>query len=207
MITDNLRDIRKNYENAHPELIAVSKKQPDDKIDEALDAGIRIFGENRVQEAIERWEHRKSSYPDLKLHLIGPLQTNKVKHAVQLFDCIHTLDRKKLARAIHTHAPDMPCFIQVNTGEEEQKAGISLSDLINFYQFCTTDLNMNIIGLMCIPPRDAPAGLHFGLLHKYAKKLSIPHLSMGMSGDYDIALKYGATHIRVGSKLFGERTK
>jgi pyridoxal phosphate enzyme (YggS family) len=207
MITDNLRDIRKNYKNAHPDLIAVSKKQPDDKIDEALDAGIRVFGENRVQEAMERWTPRKPHYPDLQLHLIGPLQTNKVKQAVELFDCIHTLDREKLAGTIHKHAPDIPCFIQVNTGEEEQKSGIHICNLTNFHDFCTNDLNMNIIGLMCIPPKDEPSGLHFGLLHKYAQKLNLKNLSMGMSGDYGMALKYGATHIRVGSKLFGERTK
>jgi pyridoxal phosphate enzyme (YggS family) len=207
MITDNLRDIQSHYKNTNPELIAVSKQQPDEKIDEALNAGLRIFGENRVQDAIERWIPRKPHYPDLKLHLIGPLQTNKVKQATELFDCIHTLDREKLAISINTHALNMPCFIQVNTGEEEQKNGITPSDLIDFHGFCTNDLNMHIIGLMCIPPKDESSRLHFGVLHKYAQKLNLPNLSMGMSGDYDIALKYGATHIRVGSKLFGERTK
>ncbi len=207
MITDNLRDIQSHYKNANSELIAVSKKQPDEKINEALNAGIRIFGENRVQEATQRWAPRKPNYPDLKLHLIGPLQTNKVKQAIKLFDCIHTLDREKLATSIKKHAPDIPCFIQVNTGDEKQKSGISTNELIHFHDFCANDLNMNIVGLMCIPPKDEPSGLHFGLLHKYAQKFNLKNLSMGMSGNYDLALKYGATHIRVGSKLFGSRTK
>jgi pyridoxal phosphate enzyme (YggS family) len=205
MITDNLRDIQSHIGDHTPTLIAVSKQQPDDRIVEALDAGLRVYGENRVQEAAKRWTTRKNQFPDLELHLIGPLQTNKVKDAVSLFDCIHTLDREKLARHIYKHEPDMPCFIQVNVGDEPQKAGIGKNDLDNFYKFCTVDLNMNIIGLMCIPPIDENPIPHFQWLANKAKSLNLPDLSMGMSGDYADALACGATHIRVGSALFGPR--
>ena len=204
MITGNLEQITARYGDHNPTLIAVSKQQPDPKIDEALAAGLRIFGENRVQEATARWAHRKSLYPDLKLHLIGPLQTNKVKDAVQLFDCIHTIDREKLARAIHAQAPAMPCFIQVNVGNEPQKSGVSRDETDDFYAFCK-DLGMNIIGLMCIPPVDANPAPHFEWLRDKARALNLPHLSMGMSDDFETALQFGATHIRIGSKLFGER--
>lgn len=204
MITDNLNQIKARYNERAPTLIAVSKQQPDHKIDEALDAGLRIFGENRVQEAMERWSPRKALYPNLQLHLIGALQTNKVKDAIQLFDCIHTLDREKLARAIHTHAPDMPCFIQVNVGDEPQKSGIARGEVDKFYQFCR-DLGMNIIGLMCIPPAETDPAPHFEWLRDKAHTLNLPHLSMGMSDDFETALQFGATHIRIGSKLFGAR--
>lgn len=204
MITDNLTSIQAQFGDHNPTLIAVSKKQADNRIDEALNAGLRIFGENRVQEATQKWTDRKQNYPDLKLHLIGPLQTNKVKQAVALFDVIHTLDREKLARSIHTHAPNMPCFIQVNTGKEPQKAGIMPDDLNDFYMFCQ-ELNLNIIGLMCIPPVNEDPKPHFQWLKAQADRLNLPHLSMGMSNDFDIALSCGATHIRVGSKLFGQR--
>lgn len=205
MITDNLKAIRSTIGEYRPTLIAVSKQQPDDRIEDALGTGIRIFGENRVQEAYERWEDRKTNYPDLELHLIGPLQTNKVKDAVKLFNCIHTLDREKLVRAIHTHAPKMPCFIQVNIGNEPQKSGIAKDDIDHFYKFCM-DLGLNIIGLMCIPPIDQDPKPHFEWLRDKATKLNLPHLSMGMSNDFETALECGATHIRVGSKLFGART-
>ena len=205
MITDNLSTIQERMEGFDAELIAVSKKQPDEKIEEAIACGLRIFGENRVQEAQERWAHRREIYPDLKLHLIGPLQSNKAKAACDLFDVMHTVDREKIAREIVKHAPDIPCFIQVNTGNESQKAGIAITELEDFKNYCCDDLGMNIIGLMCIPPIDEPAGLHFGLLNRWAKKLNLQNLSMGMSDDFEMALQYGATHIRVGSKLFGER--
>lgn len=205
MITDNLSAITSRYDAHSPTLIAVSKKQPDDKIDEALSAGLRVFGENRVQEAMERWGHRRAIYPDLKLHLIGPLQTNKVKAACDLFDCIHTIDRPKLARSVSKYAPDMPCFIQVNTGAEPQKSGVLLHELHDFYHDCVNDLCMNIIGLMCIPPADDDPAIHFKLLQDRAKILGLKNLSMGMSSDFDIALNHGATHIRVGSALFGNR--
>lgn len=202
---DNLNAIQSKMDGHNAQLIAVSKKQPDDRIDEALSCGLRVFGENRVQEGIERWEKRKEIYPDISVHLIGPLQTNKIKQATAFFDVFHALDREKLAKEIANHRPDWPCFIQVNTGAEPQKSGVSLPDLNDFYHYCTDDLSMNIIGFMCIPPKDSAAGLHFGLLADRAKQLNVPNLSMGMSNDYDLALKYGATHIRVGSSLFGSR--
>lgn len=208
MITEihqNFQNIKSDMVEYDAQLIAVSKKQPDDRIENALSAGIRVFGENRVQEATERWAHRREIYKDLELHLIGPLQTNKVKVACDLFDYIHTVDREKLARAIVKYKPNMPCFIQVNVGEEVQKAGIGKQDLNDFYHFCVDDLRMNIIGLMCIPPAQEKPDEHFQWLSDQAKKLNLPNLSMGMSGDYETALKYGATHIRVGSKIFGER--
>ena len=205
MITDSLRAIKESFGECKPKLIAVSKQQPDEKIEEALGAGLRIFGENRVQEAQERWAARKAHYPDLELHLIGPLQTNKIKAAAELFDVIHTLDREKLAQSIQNHAPDMPCFIQVNTGAEDQKSGVLIGELPDFNSYCCADLKLNIIGLMCIPPVEEPAALHFGLLADWAHRCDVPNLSMGMSGDYETALHYGATHIRIGSKLFGER--
>lgn len=205
MITDNLQAIQSDIGEQNIELIAVSKKQPDNRIEEALNAGLRIFGENRVQEAQDRWAARREIYPDLKLHLIGPLQTNKVKAACNLFDVIHTLDREKLAREIVKHRGDIPCFIQVNTGAEDQKSGMAIPDLNDFYDFCVNELNMTILGLMCIPPINDPAGLHFGFLADKAKSLKLTGLSMGMSSDYPLAMQYGATHIRIGSALFGER--
>lgn len=205
MVPDLLPDIQDNLENCNATLIAVSKKQPDARIEASLNRGYRIFGENRVQEAQARWAHRRAHYPDLQLHMIGPLQTNKVKQAAALFDVLHTLDRESLAQAIAKHCPAMPCFIQVNTGQEPQKAGIDSDALPEFTDYCRQDLKLDITGLMCIPPVNEPAGLHFGLLADLANSLKLPHLSMGMSQDYDLALQYGATHIRIGSLIFGER--
>ena len=191
-------------------LIAVSKKQPEDRIDAALAAGHRVYGENRVQEAQERWSTRRASYPDLNLHLIGPLQTNKAKDAVALFDCIHTLDREKLARKLademSTQERPLPCFIQVNTGDEAQKSGISTAELPEFLAFCRNDCALTILGLMGIPPIDEPPALHFALLNTLNSKHGFSHLSMGMSSDFDKALNLGATHIRVGSRIFGSRS-
>ncbi|MFP4314494.1 MAG: YggS family pyridoxal phosphate-dependent enzyme [Alphaproteobacteria bacterium] len=190
-------------------LVAVSKKQPDSRLEEALAAGQRIFGENRVQEAYAHWEERKKLYSDLELHLIGPLQTNKVKEAVALFDVIQSVDREKLARKLaaemDNQGKSLPCFIQVNTGEEEQKSGIYPAQLQDFYEFCTKECGLSITGLMCIPPLDDPPAAHFALLHKYARGLDLPHLSMGMSADYEQAIALGATYIRIGTGVFGER--
>lgn len=192
-------------------LMAVSKKQSAEKIQEALEAGHRNFGENRVQEALEHWQAIRDNgqYDDLKLHLIGPLQTNKVKDAVALFDVIHTIDREKLARKIAgemaSQNRDLPCYIQVNTGEEEQKAGVHPKAVAAFYDICKYECGLNIIGLMCIPPLDDPPALHFGLLKKIADGCGLPGLSMGMSGDYERAIPLGATVIRVGTSVFGER--
>ncbi|MGB1933200.1 MAG: YggS family pyridoxal phosphate-dependent enzyme [Candidatus Puniceispirillaceae bacterium] len=191
-------------------LIAVSKQQPDVRIDSALEGGLRIFGENRVQEAQRRWQPRRALFPDLELHLIGPLQSNKAGDAVALFDIIHTVDRPKIARALKIEMDkqnrQLPCFIQVNTGDEPQKAGIPPKEIPDFLTFCRSEIGLNIAGLMCIPPIDEEAAMHFALLKSYAEHLSLPQLSMGMSGDFEEAIAFGATHIRVGSALFGART-
>lgn len=190
-------------------LVAVSKRQPPEKIREALAAGHRCFGENRVQEAHEHWSALKADYPDLRLHLIGPLQTNKVKEAVALFDVIETLDREKLAHKLaaemSAQGKRLPCFIQVNTGEEPQKAGISPSDLPAFLSFCRKDCGLDIAGLMCIPPVDDPPALHFALLKNLATEHALSDLSMGMSDDFEKAVAAGATYVRVGTGIFGAR--
>ena len=190
-------------------LVAVSKRQPVVKIDAALRAGQRVFGENRVQEASQRWRNRRAAHKDLVLHLIGPLQTNKVAEAVALFDVIEIVDRKKLARAL---AKEMirqkrylPCYIQVNTGEEPQKSGILPAQLDEFFNFCRNELALPIIGLMCIPPVDEEVAMHFALLNRMAQRLNLPNLSMGMSGDYIEAIGFGATSVRVGSAIFSMR--
>ena len=190
-------------------LIAVSKQQPEARINSALKGGLRIFGENRVQEAQRRWQPRRSLISDLELHMIGPLQSNKAGDAVALFDIIHTVDRPKIARALKIEMDkqnrQLPCFIQVNTGEEPQKAGIAPKEIPDFLTFCQSEIGLNIAGLMCIPPIYEEAAMHFALLKSYAEQLSLPQLSMGMSGDFEEAIAFGATHIRVGSALFGAR--
>ena len=199
------------YGGAPVTLVAVSKRQPDDKIDAALVAGQRVFGENRVQEASQRWAGRRTAYSDLTLHLIGPLQTNKAAEAVALFDVIEVVDREKLARALAKEMTRqnrfLPCYIQVNTGEEPQKSGILPDQLEGFIQFCRDQLALPIIGLMCIPPVDEEAAMHFALLNRMAQRLNVPKLSMGMSGDYIEAIGFGATSVRVGSAIFGTRER
>ncbi|MCB1783592.1 MAG: YggS family pyridoxal phosphate-dependent enzyme [Alphaproteobacteria bacterium] len=191
------------------QLVAVSKRQPQALIAEAIQAGHRVFGENRVQEAQEHWSALRGEYSDLVLHLIGPLQTNKVKEAVALFDVIETVDREKLAvklgHEMTAQGRDLPCFIQVNTGEEPQKAGIAPGLLEDFLGFCRADCGLNIAGLMCIPPVDEPPGLHFSLLRKLVDRYELEACSMGMSGDYEKAVMAGATHVRVGTAIFGQR--
>lgn len=190
-------------------LIAVSKQQPDEKLEAALDANMRVFGENRVQEAATHWAHRRKDVPDLELHLIGPLQTNKAAEAVALFDVIHTVDRPKLARILakemQKQGRNLPCFVQVNTGLEPQKSGIMPEDTADFIAECQTQFGLDIIGLMCIPPAEEEPAMHFALLKKLADAAGLSQLSMGMSGDYPAAIQLGATHIRVGSSLFGAR--
>ena len=190
-------------------LIAVSKQQQEDRVDASLATGHRVFGENRVQEAQKRWSIRKYDYPDLRLHLIGPLQSNKAADAVRLFDVIHTIDRPKIAIAVAKEAARqnkyIKCFIQVNTGDEPQKSGISPCDLSSFVDFCREEVGLPITGLMCIPPVDEEAAIHFGFLNTLASRNNLTGLSMGMSGDYEEAIRFGATHIRVGSALFGSR--
>ena len=190
-------------------LIAVSKQQQEDRVDASSATGHRVFGENRVQEAQKRWSIRKHDYPDLRLHLIGPLQSNKAADAVRLFDVIHTIDRPKIAIAIAKEAAQqkkyIQCFVQVNTGDEPQKSGISPCDLSSFVDFCREEVGLPIKGLMCIPPVDEEAAIHFGFLNTLASRNNLTGLSMGMSSDYEEAIRFGATHIRVGSALFGSR--
>jgi pyridoxal phosphate enzyme (YggS family) len=192
-----------------PTLVAVSKRQPDDRIDAALAAGQRVFGENRVQEAQQRWSDRRAIWPDLKLHLIGPLQTNKAGDAVALFDVIEIVDRPKLARALAAEMDrqrrQLPCYIQVNTGEEPQKSGIMPAEADDFIGFCQTECGLIIEGLMCIPPQDEEPAMHFALLRTIAERNGLSGLSMGMSGDFEEAVAFGATSVRVGSAIFGAR--
>jgi len=187
-------------------LVAVSKQQPWDKVEPVLHAGQRIFGENRVQEAMARWSERRS---EIELRLIGPLQSNKAKEAVAFFDVIETVDREKLARALAEamqkagRAPRL--YVQVNTGEEPQKAGVLPPDADAFIADCRMTYGLVIEGLMCIPPEAEPPGPHFALLAKIAARNGLPKLSMGMSADFETAIRFGATSVRVGSALFGGR--
>jgi len=217
-ISDNIQHIQQQISDAASlsgrnsadiNLIAVSKRQPSVRLDNALAAGHRLFGENRVQEAQEHWAHRRADYPDLRLHLIGALQTNKAADAVALFDVIETLDREKLARSLAKEMTkqdkNVPCFIQVNTGDESQKSGVATPHLADFYAFCRDECALTIQGLMCIPPVDEPAALHFALLKKHADCLGLKDLSMGMSGDFEKAIPLGATYVRIGTGVFGAR--
>ena len=213
----NLLDVQNRIEAAckkigrddRPTVVAVSKRQPDERIEQALIAGHRVFGENRVQEAFEHWAHRRETYPDLHLRLIGPLQTNKSEEAVALFDAIDVLDRPKLARtladAIQKLGKSPDILVQVNTGEEPQKSGVLPNELDAFLTKTCPEFGITPTGLMCIPPAGAVVGPHFGLLKKLAERYDLKELSMGMSGDFDTAALFGATHVRVGSALFGER--
>ena len=188
---------------------AVSKTHDAEHIRPVLDAGHRVFGENRVQEAMGKWPALRDEYCDIELRLIGPLQTNKAKEAVALFDVIESLDRPKLAKALAAEMEKqgrrLKCYIQVNTGEEPQKAGLSPADTPAFYEQCRTEFGLNIEGLMCIPPAEDDPAPHFALLEKMAHKLGLSGLSMGMSGDYLIAAQLGAAHVRVGTAIFGAR--
>ena len=194
---------------SYPKLIAVSKKQPEEKIDECLASGQRVFGENRVQEAQKRWKHLRAEYQDLTLHLIGPLQTNKAADAVALFDVIEVVDRAKLAKILAAEMErqnrHLPCFVQVNTGEEPQKAGVMPGEVDGFIRFCREDCGLDVVGLMCIPPAEEEAAMHFALLRGMAKRNDLPELSMGMSSDFEAAIAFGATSVRVGSAIFGAR--
>ena len=190
-------------------LVAVSKTHGADRVRELLDAGQRVFGENRVQEAEGKFPALKAEYPDLELHLIGPLQTNKAREAVALFDVIQSVDRERLAATLAKEMtrtgrrPD--CYIQVNTGEEPQKAGVLPAELDAFVATCRDAHGLPITGLMCIPPVDEEPALHFALLAKMAARNGLAAISMGMSADYETAIRLGATHVRVGTALFGHR--
>ncbi|WP_298380645.1 YggS family pyridoxal phosphate-dependent enzyme [Azospirillum sp.] len=198
-----------NRDSSAVTLVAVSKTHPAEAVAEALAAGQRVFGENRVQEAKGKFPDLKADFPDLELHLIGPLQTNKVKDAVALFDVIQTLDRPKLAEAL---AEEMAksgrrprCLIEVNTGEEPQKAGIPPAEVESFLADCRDRLGLPVTGLMCIPPVDEEPAMHFALLSEMARRLGLAEVSMGMSGDFETAIRFGATHVRVGTAIFGSR--
>ena len=190
-------------------LIAVTKTFDAEHIEPVLDVGHRIFGENRVQEAKSKWPDLRARYPDIELHLIGPLQSNKAKEAVALFDAIHTIDRPKIAHAIAEEmakqAKPLQLFIQVNTGEEPQKAGVLPKETAGLLRLCREELKLEIAGLMCIPPMDEEPGVHFAFLAKLARELGLDCLSMGMSADFEAAVAFGATHMRVGSQIFGSR--
>ena len=190
-------------------LIAVSKTFDGPEIIPVIEAGQRVFGENRVQEAKAKWPALKLRWPDIELHLIGPLQSNKAAEAVQLFDAIHTVDRPKIAEAIgkemRKQAKALKLFVQVNTGREPQKAGIDPGEANQFLQTCRESYGLEISGLMCIPPVEADPGPHFGMLSDIARRNGLQQLSMGMSGDYAAAIAAGATHVRVGSAIFGSR--
>ncbi|WP_243369044.1 YggS family pyridoxal phosphate-dependent enzyme [Microvirga solisilvae] len=192
-------------------LVAVSKTFPTEAIEPVLAAGQRVFGENYVQEAKAKWPDLRQRYPDVELHMIGPLQSNKAKEAVELFDAIHTLDRPSLAEALakeiakQGRAPRL--LVQVNTGEEPQKGGVAPGEVDAFLEACRTKYGLTIEGLMCIPPAEDPPSPHFALLNTIAKKHGLKVLSMGMSADFDEAIQLGATHVRVGSAIFGARSK
>ncbi len=191
-------------------LVAVSKTFASENIRDVLEEGQRVFGENRVQEAHKKWPALRGEFADVELHLIGPLQSNKVADAVALFDVIETLDREKLARALASEADkghSLPnLFIQVNTGAEPQKAGVLPEDADRFIALCRDELGLPVVGLMCIPPVEEEPALHFALLEKIARRNGLAQLSMGMSGDFETAIEFGATHVRVGSAIFGART-
>ena len=193
----------------HPTLVAVSKTFDADDIRPLISAGQRIFGENRVQEAAGKWPALREETPDIELHLIGPLQTNKLKQALELFDVFHTLDRMRLAQALlkardaGTVLPDL--FVQVNIGAEPQKAGVLPDDADLFIETCRDTMGLPVIGLMCIPPVEEDPEPYFGQLAAMAGRHGLPNLSMGMSADFEVAIRCGATHVRVGSALFGSR--
>jgi PLP dependent protein len=211
----NVRDLMAAQEKAAKRtlgsttLVAVSKTFEAEEIRPVLEAGQRVFGENRVQEAQGKWPQLRAAYSDIELHLIGPLQSNKAAEAVALFDVIQTVDREKIAAALSSEMKKLnrhpKLFVQVNTGLEEQKAGIDPRETIAFVARCREVYGLTIEGLMCIPPADENPGPHFALLKKLAKECGVEKLSMGMSGDYETAIAFGASHVRVGSAIFGVR--
>ena len=206
--------IKSNLSNINkinlPNIIAVSKTFKIDKILPLIDYGHLNFGENKVQEAVDKWTILKKERPNIQLHMIGRLQTNKVKFAVKLFDFIHSVDSAKLAKKIASEQikinKRVKIFIQVNIGDENQKSGIMLNDLSNFYKYCVHDLSLNIIGLMCLPPISSDSAKYFQILKKSSDDLNLKDLSMGMSDDYEDAIRYGSTYLRLGTVIFGNRS-
>tara|TARA_B100000686_G_scaffold328276_1_gene388103 strand:- start:1598 stop:2269 length:672 start_codon:yes stop_codon:yes gene_type:complete len=211
LIKSEIKDLFVNNKiiKSEPNIIAVCKTFSMDKILPLIDIGHIHFGENKVQEAISKWLVVKKKHSNVKLHMVGKLQTNKVKLALQIFDYIHSLDNKKLAEKISKYEVELkkktPLFIQVNLGNESQKSGINLEELSQFINYCKKDLSLNIIGLMCLPPLNKDPKIFFLKLNDIAKKNNLPHLSMGMTSDYLEAIRCGSTFLRIGSKIFGER--
>ncbi|WIY52819.1 YggS family pyridoxal phosphate-dependent enzyme [Devosia sp. YIM 151766] len=210
-IANRMEKARRRF-GAPPEsvqLVAVSKTFPAVAIEPFLQAGQRVFGENRVQEAKVKWPALRAAYPDIELHLIGPLQTNKAREAVALFDVIESVDRDRLAsilaQEMQRAGKSLPCFVQVNIGGEEQKAGIPVAETLDFVRRCRDLHGLEIVGLMCIPPDGQPPGPYFAHLARLGRAAAVEQLSMGMSGDFETAIAMGATHVRVGSALFGQR--
>ena len=207
-IKDNVKQ-KLNNNNKIPKIIAVSKTFKINDIMPLIDHGHFDFGENKVQEAVEKWQSVKSSHKDLRLHMIGKLQTNKVKYVIPLFDYIHSLDSIKLAKKISDEQKKinkyLKIFIQINIGKEDQKNGIDPSELKEFYKICKNELNLNIIGLMCIPPQNTSVRLFFSEMLRLSNSLGLDQLSMGMSSDYLEAVESGSTFLRIGSKIFGNR--
>jgi pyridoxal phosphate enzyme (YggS family) len=217
-LQERLADVHQRIANAERlagrpsgsvQLVAVSKTHDAEAIRPAIAAGQRVFGENRVQESQGKWPGLRAEFPDVELHLIGPLQSNKAGEAVALFDVIETIDREKIAKALSEEmkrqGKSRRCYVQVNTGLEPQKAGIAPDDTIRFVTLCRDELGLLINGLMCIPPAEENPGPHFALLAKLAAECNVGKLSMGMSGDYETAVAFGATSVRVGSAIFGAR--
>lgn len=217
---ENLNDVRAKIERAARkadrdpatvDLVAVSKTFDAETIRPVLETGHRLFGENKVQEAQSKWPDLRKAFDGIELHLIGPLQSNKAADAVAVFDVIESVDREKIARVLAAEMEKqnrrLPVFVQVNTGEEPQKAGVSPSQTVRFVASCRETYGLNVVGLMAIPPFDAAPGPHFALLRKLAREAGVEKLSMGMSGDYDIAIAFGATSVRIGSAIFGAREK
>ena len=208
-VLEEMQNHSKKHGLEMPSLVCVSKTYDQQAIQPVIDAGARVFGENRVQEAQGKWPELKSVTPNIELHLIGPLQSNKTKEAVELFDCIQTVDRDKIAKSIakemKAREKVLKLFVQVNTGSEPQKAGILPDNALEFVKYCQNDLDLKIEGLMCIPPFDENPGPHFALLRKLSREAGVDKLSMGMSADYLTATEFNATHVRVGSGIFGAR--
>lgn len=208
-IVEELHTHAAKHKEQTPTLVTVTKTFDADIIRPVINAGARVFGENRVQEAQGKWPTLKKETSNIELHLIGPLQSNKASDAVELFDCIQTIDREKIAKAIAKEmaiqGKALRLFVQVNTGTEPQKAGVLPEDTVNFVNWCRDEVGLNIFGLMCIPPFGENPGPHFALLHKLAEENALEGLSMGMSADYLTATEFGATHVRVGSSIFGSR--
>ena len=209
IIIERLNKIKSNIQNKKTQVIAVSKTFPIENIKPLIEIGHIHFGENKVQEADSKWSNIKKINPNIQLHMIGRLQSNKAKRAVELFDYIHSLDSKKLAENLSKFENNinkkLKYFIQVNVASEKQKAGITPNELDEFYTYCKKKLNLNIIGLMVIPPNDGNEEKYFKYLYETNSSLGLEHLSMGMSADYLIAVKYNATFLRIGSSIFGKR--